>query len=187
MEVHNVPMPEGAAFVVANCMVKHNLTNEYNERREACEDAARTLGVKALRDVSPEQLLAAKDRLNPISFRRALHVVGEIDRVARGSEALANGRLDVFGQLMFESHQSSIDNFENSIPELDTLVDIAKTLPGAYGARLSGGGFGGITVHLVRKDTAEQYRDQLVKAYKERTGLETQAMICEAAEGAAII
>ena len=187
MEVHNVPMPDGAAFVVANCMVKHNLTNEYNERREACEDAARTLGVKALRDVSPEQLLAAKDRLNPISFRRALHVVGEIDRVARGSEALANGRLDVFGQLMFESHQSSIDNFENSIPELDTLVDIAKTLPGAYGARLSGGGFGGITVHLVRKDTAEQYRDQLVKAYKERTGLETQAMICEAAEGAAII
>lgn len=187
LEVGNVPIPAGTAFVVANCMVKHNLTNEYNERREACEDAARTLGVKALRDVTPAQLEAAKAKLNPVSYRRALHVVGEIDRVARCSAALAAGRLEEFGAIMFESHQSSIDNFENSIPELDTLVAIAKTLPGALGARLSGGGFGGITVHLVRKELAEQYKEQLAAAYKERTGLETQAMICEAADGAMVL
>lgn len=187
MDVCNVPMPAGTAFVVANCMVKHNLTNEYNERREACEDAAKTLGVKALRDVSPEQLKAGESKLNPVSYRRALHVVGEIDRVARGSKALEEGNLEEFGKIMFESHQSSIDNFENSIPELDVLVDIAKGLPGALGARLSGGGFGGITVHLVRKEFAESYRDALAKAYKERTGLETQAMICEAYDGAVVL
>ena len=187
LEVHNVPIPEGTAFVVANCMVKHNLTNEYNERREACEDAARTLGVKALRDVTMDMLAAAQEKLNPVSYRRALHVVGEIDRVARGAEALAAGNVEAFGQLMFESHESSRDNFENSIPELDELVAIGRELPGALGARLSGGGFGGITVHLVRKEQAEEYMAELVKKYEEKTGITAQAMICQADDGAMVI
>jgi len=184
MDVYNVPMPSGTAFVVANCMVKHNLTNEYNERRAACEEAARILGAKALRDVTPAQLEAGRSLLDDVTYRRALHVVGEIDRVARGSAALEGGRLEEFGEIMFESHESSRVNFENSIPELDTLVEIAHTLPDALGARLSGGGFGGITVHLVRAEAAEEYRAKLVEAYFKKTGLKTQAMICVAAEGA---
>ena len=187
MEVTNVPIPAETSFVVANCMVKHNLTNEYNERREACEEVARILKVKALRDITMEELIASKAKLNPVSYRRALHVVGEIERVARGAEALAAGDIEKFGRIMFESHQSSIENFENSIPELDELVSIGRGLPGALGARLSGGGFGGITVHLVRKEKAEEYMAQLVKAYKAKTGITAQAMICQAADGAMLV
>ena len=189
LQVHNVPIPAGTAFVVANCMVKHNLTNEYNERREACELAAKILGVKALRDVTPEQLKAAKDKaakdkLPEVAYLRALHVVGEIDRVEKGSQALAAGDLDTFGRLMFESQYSSTNYFDNSIKELDIMVELAKTIPGHIGARLSGGGFGGITVHLVKADQAEQYCKTLADLYQKKTGLKTEAMICTAAQGA---
>lgn len=192
LEVQNVPIPAGTAFVVANCMVKHNLTNEYNERREACEDAARTLagiypGVKTLRDVSLQQLEAAKARLKSLSYRRALHVVGEITRVAAGVAALRHDDITGFGRLMFESHDSSRDHFENSCEELDMLVDIARELPGALGARLSGGGFGGITVHLVKADAANEYQKALVDAYAKRSGLKAEAMICKAADGAELL
>ncbi|MDQ0289265.1 galactokinase [Oligosphaera ethanolica] len=192
LEVQNVPIPAGTAFVVANCMVKHNLTNEYNERREACEDAARTLagiypGVKTLRDVSLQQLEAAKERLKPLSYRRALHVVGEITRVADGVAALQRGDIKGFGRLMYESQYSSSHHFENSCKELDMLVDIARELPGALGARLSGGGFGGITVHLVRAEVANEYQQALIDAYATRSGLKADVMICKAADGAELL
>lgn len=184
LEVHNVPIPKGTAFVVANCMVKHNLTNEYNERREACELAAKLLGVKALRDVTPEMLEQQKEKLPEVAYLRAKHVVGEIDRVEKGAKALSDNDLTTFGKLMFQSQYSSTHYFDNSIPELDAMVEIAKTIPGHIGARLSGGGFGGITVHLVYADQAQAYCQALVKKYKEKTGLDTEAMICTAAQGA---
>ncbi len=189
LDVRTVPLPAGTALVVANSMVKHTLTNEYNERREACEEAARVLGgrypgVRALRDVSLEQLEAARGGLGPLVFRRALHVVGEITRVEQGLEALAAGDLGRFGSLMFESHRSSAENFENSTAELDALVAIGRGLPGAIGARLSGGGFGGITVHLVEADKAAAYARALGERYRERTGLVSDLMICQAADGA---
>lgn len=192
LEVANVPLPPGTALVVANCMVKHNLTNEYNERREACEEAVRALqkrypGIQALRDVSLEELEAAREYVPPLAFKRALHVVGEITRVNRGVESLERGELKAFGAAMFESQSSSTHNFENSCRELDILVDIARGLPGAIGARLSGGGFGGITVHLVEADAAYAYAAALEKAYKERTGLQADVMICQAADGAGIL
>ncbi len=192
LEVANVPLPAGTALVIANSMVKHNLTNEYNERRECCEDAvARLTGkidrIQALRDVSREQLDQYRDELDPTTYRRALHVVGENERVLAGIEALNAGDLDAFGALMFESHESSRVNFENSCPELDKLVDIAKSLDGAIGARLSGGGFGGITVHLVHADCADTYMQELGQAYKAETGVDPQAMVCQAGAGAEIL
>ncbi len=185
-EVQNVPMPEGTVFVVANSMVKHNLTNEYNERREACEEAAKILGVKALRDVTPEQLEAHKADLSEVVYCRAKHVVGEIARVAAGQEALAQGNLDKFGQLMTESHESSRHNFENSCPEIDMLVEIGRTLPGFLGARISGGGFGGISVHLVKAESAQAYCEQLGAIYQKRSGICSHPMILSAADGATI-
>lgn len=192
LEVRNVPIPAGTSLVVANSMVKHTLTNEYNERRQACEQAvailaARDPGIRALRDVSPARLEAAKDLLPPVVYRRALHVVGENDRVFRGIAALEAGDLAEFGRLMFASHESSKNNFANSCAELDTLVDIGRELPGVIGARLSGGGFGGITVHLVRQDSAAEYARLLAARYREKTGLRAEVMTCRAAAGAGIV
>ena len=192
LEVENVPLPAGTALVVANSMVKHNLTNEYNERRESCESAATVLastyeGVVALRDVSMAQLEAAKDKLADVDYRRALHVVGECTRVMSGIEHLEHGDVTAFGQLMFESQDSSTHNFENSCPELDALVSVARDIPGALGARLSGGGFGGITVHLVVANQAETYATELARRYREKTGLNADVMICRAGDGAVVL
>jgi galactokinase len=191
LEVRTVPLPAGTALVVANSMVRHTLTNEYNERREACEAAVRVLrerypGTKALRDVSPEQLAAARADLDPVVYRRALHVVGEIARVEQGVQALAANGLERFGTLMFESQHSSTHYFENSAAELDALVAIGRELPGAIGARLSGGGFGGITVHLVEAASASGYAQALCQRYRERTGLTADIMVCQAADGAQV-
>jgi galactokinase len=192
LDVRNVPIPAGTALVVANSMVKHTLTNEYNERREACEQAVAILaggdaGIRALRDVSPACLEDAKKQLPPIVYRRALHVVGENQRVFQGVEALAANDLGAFGQLMFASHESSRIHFENSCEELDALVAIAQQAPGAIGARLSGGGFGGITVHLVEQEKAEEYARLLADRYQQQTGLRAEVMICRAADGAGVI
>ena len=189
LDVTTVPIPEEAALVVANSMVKHTLTNEYNERRQACEQAVEILAganpdIRALRDVTPEDLEAVEDRLPPTVFKRARHVVGENARVLAGVNALADGNLESFGRLMFESHESSRIHFQNSCDELDHLVDIARGLPGALGARLSGGGFGGISVHLVRQPYAQDYTDRLQTEYATKTGLKADVMICRAADGA---
>lgn len=192
LEVNNAPLPENCALVVANSMVKHNLTGEYNERRARCEEAVAELskhlpGVTALRDVSRSQLDAHKDKLDVMAFRRALHVVGENERVFKGIDALENQDLRGFGRLMFQSHESSRLNFENSCPELDALIDIGQSLPGCIGARLSGGGFGGISVHLVEEKEAEGYCRRLGAAYASLTGKEPQIMICHAGDGAAVL
>ena len=191
LEVRNVPLPPGTALVVANSMVKHTLTGEYNERRERCEEAVAVLqksfnDIVALRDVTREQLEGCRDGMDPVTYRRALHVVGENERVFSGVAALQDNDLAAFGRLMFESQESSRVNFENSCSELDLLVEIGKSLPGAIGARLSGGGFGGISVHLVYEAEAENYSRLLASEYEKRTGLKTEVMICQAAEGAGV-
>lgn len=191
-EVKNIPLPKGVAMVVANSMVKHHLTNEYNDRRADCEAAVRFLqgrlpGIKALRDVTMDQLDAAAGEMDRRVCLRAKHPVGEDERVYAGIQALENGDIKAFGRLMTESHESSRLNFENSCDELDVLVEIGKSLPGFYGARLSGGGFGGITVHFVEDAGADRYAKRLAEAYKQRTGKTADVMICHAAEGAHLL
>jgi galactokinase len=192
LTVRNVPLPQGVALVVADSGVKHNLTGEYNERRRRCEEAVDVLkaqGVQAtaLRDISREQLERYRDQLDIITYRRALHVVGENERVLQGVAALKVNDLTGFGALLSESHESSRCNFENSCPELDVLVDIGKSLPGGVGARLSGGGFGGITVHLVQQSEAEQYAGRLQTAFRELTGKPCETMILHPADGADVM
>jgi galactokinase len=189
LEVSNVPIPQGTAFVVANSMVKHDLTEEYKERRECCEAAAewfhdRSPAISALRDVSLKMLEEHSDELPVQALKRARHVVGENERVYTGMNALENNDIAAFGKLMLQSHESSRVNFENSCPELDQLIETAESLPGHLGGRLSGGGFGGITVHLVKAQEAEQFCKRLTAAYKNLTGTDPQTMICMADEGA---
>jgi len=188
-----VSLSDDYVFIVANSMVKHNLVDsDYNVRRESCEKAVEAIKhkfpeVKALRDVSYKMLEESRDLIDFIDYKRALHVVGENSRVLAGVEALGNNDIELFGSLMFESHQSSKENFANSCTELDYLVELGKTLPGCIGARLSGGGFGGISIHLVKKDRAEEYKNRLFTAYKIQTGIESPVLICQAGDGAEVL
>lgn len=187
-----VRMPSGYSFVVVNSMVKHQLTNEYNERRASCEEAVRALkqhddSINSLRDVTLPELLKWRDSLTPFSFDCAGHVLGENIRVALGLHALGEGDMPGFGQLMFQSHDSSRNLFKNSSPELDTLVDLARGHRECLGARLSGGGFGGITVHLVRTEEAQAYSEAIAAEYAKATGVTPQAFVCRTADGASLL
>ena len=188
--LRTVPLPAGYSIVVINSMVKHNLVDsEYNVRRQDCEAAAEKLAqiypdVKTLRDVSLEQLAAAKSALTEREYRRALHVVGECTRVIEAVRMLEHNDVKGFGRLWFDSHESSRVNFENSTEELDYLVELAKSVPGGLGARLSGGGFGGITIHLGATDGAEEYAKRVQAGFKARTGIDAEYIICAIGDGA---
>ena len=183
--VETTPFPDGVELLITQCGVPHRLAGgEYNERRLQCFDAAARLGAKALRDVSSAQLEAGKASMPELSYKRAAHVVGENERVLQGIEFLRNGDARGFGSLMFASHESSRVNFENSTPELDRLVEIVKGLPGVYGARLTGGGFGGATVTLLERDKAAAVAEAIVAKYHEQTGFTAHTHLCEIADGA---
>jgi galactokinase len=176
MEVGHVPLDGAVSVILANSNVKHALVGgEYNERRSDCEAAAHALGVTFLRDASTEMLTARKSELADRIYRRALHITGENERVLEGCAVLRKGDIARFGELMFASHESSRVNFENSCPELDRLVDAARKTPGVYGARLSGGGFGGATITLVEKGREEEVVKALTAALPEVTCLVTHA------------
>jgi galactokinase len=161
------------------------VAGEYNDRRASCEAAAKALGVPALRAVNPETLAAGRARLTPHQYECALHVVGETDRVARGAALLRGGDVAGFGRLLFQSHASSRDNFHNSCPELDVLVELARTHPACLGARLTGGGFGGATLNLVKREAVADFRTRIAAGYQHQTGLTLESWVCQVVEGAA--
>jgi len=176
MEVGHVPLDGKVSVILANSNVKHALVGgEYNERRSDCEAAAHTLGVSFLRDATTEMLKSRKSEFADRIYRRALHITGENERVLEGSAALRKGDIARFGELMFASHESSRLYFENSCPELDRLVEAARKTPGVYGARLSGGGFGGAGIILVEKGREEAVVKALTAALPEVTCLVTKA------------
>jgi len=189
---NTITFPKGYVFVVANSMIKHDLVDsDYNLRRLSCEKVANVMKgefpeVKTLRDISTKMLNDCKNLLEEQEYRIALHVVGECERVHRGVETLTKGDVKTFGKLLYESHESSRVNFTNSCPEMDILIDLAKTTPECLGARLSGGGFGGITIHLVRESDAEIYCEKIEKAYKEKTGINPEMIICSMGNGASV-
>lgn len=183
--VRTVPIPPDVELLITHSGVKHSLVGgEYNERREQCFEAARLLEVPELRDATRLMVEDARGRLPDVVARRALHITGENERVQEGIGRLEAGDVDAFGRLMFESHESSRVNFENSTPELDALVAIAKEVPGILGSRLTGGGFGGATISLVRREAAKDACEAITAAYEERTGNVCQTYLCEAADGA---
>jgi len=185
-EVRHLPLGGEARFVIVNSGVKHALVaGEYNERRASCEEAARLLGKKALRDVTTAELEAARPLLPATAWKRARHITGENERVAQAVGFLASGRMDAFGRLMSESHESSVRWFENSCEELDFLVEAACAIPGCLGARLSGGGFGGATINLVEAGAVEAFSTRIREAYQSKYGTEPLVLATEACAGAA--
>ena len=181
--VDAVPFPAHLGLLIINSGVKHALTGgEYNERREQCFEAARCMAVPALRDVSSAQLEATE--MPALAKRRARHVVGENERVFQAIEAMRSGHAEALGPLMSASHRSSIENFENSTPELDLLVSLATAQPGCLGARLTGGGFGGAIVALVKIDDAESIRLSVEQDYASQTKHKATGVLCRAGDGA---
>lgn len=180
------PLPPGLAVVVCDSKVKHELASGgYNELRENCDRAAAKLGVDFLRRIDSAQLEAARAKLTAREYECARHIVGENQRVTFALRAFRAGDLSQAGQYFLQSHESSRDSFRNSTPPLDVLVEIARNLPGCLGARLSGGGFGGVTVNLVHSDAAAAFCRSLPEEFRRRTGVSTHAWICSAAAGAA--
>lgn len=187
LEHVHVPLPVGHRVVVANSMVRRALVDSaYNERRAQCEEAARALGVQALRDADESALESVKGRMSEVAYRRARHVIAENARVLRAVDALRRGDAAMFGALMDESHTSLRDDYEVSCRELDLLVDAARRLPGCLGARMTGAGFGGCTVNLVRADALDAFIRALREAYCAATGLDAEMYICDAADGAGV-
>jgi len=177
-------------IVVCDTNVKRKLSaGEYNERRSACEGAAAKITGNTgalLRDVSLTRLLESKTDLSEVEYRRALHVLRENERVGLCCAALAEGRYEEAGTLMCDSHESLRDLFEVSCKELDAMVDIAMGVDGVYGSRLTGAGFGGCTVSLVKAGREGALGDAVMNQYQERTGLEPRVFVFEPGEGAHI-
>ena len=183
--VQHDPMPPGVAVVVADSAVKHDLSaGEYNELRAHCESAARKLGVQFLRFVDPRQLEAQKGKLTEREYKCAFHIVGENQRVVFGERALRDGDIYQFGQYLFQSHASSRDYFKNSTKELDALVECASKLKGCYGARLTGGGFGGATINLVQADAVEEFKRRLAEEYYAKMQIRTEPWVAQVVDGA---
>lgn len=193
LEWKTIPLPEDLSIVIADTTVRRKLTSgEYNKRRFACEEAVRLLqedlpNIKSLRDVSVEDFNRLAIKLPEEVSKRARHVVEEIERSKQAEALLEAGNIQHFGELMNQCHISLRDLYEVSCPELDVMVRVAQSLESCYGARLTGAGFGGCTVNLVRRDGAEQFANALASGYESETGLKPEIYVTRASNGAELL
>jgi galactokinase len=190
LEHRDVKLPDGIVFIAVNSMVKHALAGSaYRERVQECAAAVEDIRkrfptVTTLRDVSPEQFESVGHLLPPVIARRARHVVTENDRVQRFVAASSAGDLGEMGRLLVASHCSLQHDYEVSSPELDFLVDTALAIDGVYGSRMTGGGFGGCTVTMLRPDAADRFRTSIARAYEERFRVTPRMYDCRPSKGA---
>ncbi|MEO6830051.1 MAG: galactokinase [Acidobacteriaceae bacterium] len=191
LEYEALPLPEGVAIIICNTMVKHALsdTGGYNERRREVQEGVRILEerypqVRVLRDVTEEMLRGCEDRMPENVFRRCLHVVTENRRTKEAAVALRRHDFSSFGKLMGEAHISMRDNYAASCAEADTMVELAAKQRGCYGARITGGGFGGCTVNLVVAENADGFVRNVRASYKKATGIDAEIYLSRASDGA---
>ena len=193
LEYRAVKLPPNISLVICNTMVKHKLqAGEYNVRRAECEEAVRKLGavlpgIESLRDVSLEQLTANRTLLSETLFRRCRHVISENRRVRNLADLFAQGKTEGLRELISASHQSMRDDYEISCRELDVMVEIAERQPGMYGARMTGGGFGGCTINFVSVEHAAEFQRRVSAEYESAIGLRPDIYICEASQGAELV
>jgi galactokinase len=187
-----VPMSDpSVALLIINTNVKHELSGgEYAERRGQCEEAARNLGVESLRDVTAVQLEAGKSKMSETVYRRARHVIGEIGRTVHAAGSVRQSDWSAVGQLMYASHAALRDDYEVSCEELDVVVEIAEAIGeqgGVYGCRMTGGGFGGCCVALVKAGAMEDISKKIAADYKARTGIAATIFASRPAAGATVL
>lgn len=194
LEYELVPMNRGAmagaVVVVCNSMVKHSIGGgEYGRRRQQVEEGQAAVsgafpGVRDLGDATMAQLEEVRGRISPEALKRCRHIITENGRVVQMKAALEEGDAESAGALMLAAHASERDDFECSVAEVDFLVDTAASLEGCYGARLTGGGFGGCTVNLVRKEAVDGFIEALRAAYRAKFSIEAETFACEPVDGA---
>jgi len=190
LEYRALPLPAEVRLVICNTVVKHELAStEYNARRAECEAgvhhfAQSNPNVHALRDVTEAELERSRVDLSEVIYRRCRHVITENARVLEAAEALEASDLDAFGQLMYESHRSLRDDYKVSCKELDLMVELAGQAEGVYGARMTGGGFGGCIISIVKAESVDEFKRSVAAGYQEATGLTPEIYVCTAAAGA---
>ena len=186
LESEHVPLGLGDhALVVTDTGVRRELaSSEYRIRRAECEQGAAAMGVRALRDVSPQDLERHRERLSEVVYRRCRHVVTEDARVLESVAALRRHDLSAFGRLMWASHESLRDDYQVSCRELDLLVEIARSVPGVLGSRMVGGGFGGCTVTLAEARALDAFGRAVSAGYARETDREPRITVCAAVDGA---
>ena len=190
LEMTYLALPPNVRLVICNTMVRHELAaGEYNERRASCERSIEAIrkflpNIRALRDLTLEDLEKYGSLLSEIDFRRCRHVITENARVIDAKEALGHVDLARFGRLMYQSHNSLNHDYEVSCRELNLMVSLARNLPGVYGARMTGGGFGGCTINLVEREAVTEFQTSVAQEYEKLTDLSPQISASSAAGGA---
>jgi galactokinase len=188
LDIRLVPIPKGVSLLVLDTSTRHDhSTGGYGERRRECQTAATLLGVKSLRDVTPQELAKHSDRLPEVIERRAAHVVNENVRTLRAVEALNTGDLETVGRLIKESHASLSGLFQVSNKELDLMAEIAAREPGCYGARMMGGGFGGAVIALVADEAVDRFVGRVEMAYTAASHLKAYVYVAHAGAGSGIL
>ena len=188
LETFTAPLPAGAAVVILDTGTRRGLVDSaYNERRAQCEAAARHFCVAALRDVDVATFERGASQLDPVTRRRARHVITENDRTLRARDAMNAGDAAALGQLMIASHISLRDDFEVSSPALDAIVECANADDACFGARMTGAGFGGCAVALVASDGAEGFVERVTTSYVDATGNQPALTITRASQGAGTV
>jgi galactokinase len=190
LEATYLQLPPNVCLVICNTMVRHELaTGEYNERRASCERVVETIAkfrpeVRALRDLTLEDLEHYQNQISSVDFRRCRHVITENDRVKDAKAALESADLARFGELMYLSHDSLDQDYEVTCRELNIMVKLAREFEGVYGARMTGGGFGGCTITLVESKVVPEFQATVAREYEKLTGLSPQIVVSAAAAGA---
>jgi galactokinase len=190
LEMTYLALPPSVRLVICNTMVRHELAaGEYNERRASCERSIEAIrkflpNIRALRDLTLEDLEKYRSLLSEIDFRRCRHVITENARVIDAKEALRHVDLARFGQLMYQSHNSLNHDYEVSCRELNLMVSLARNIPGVYGARMTGGGFGGCTINLVEREVVPEFQTSVAREYEKLTDFSPQIFASSAAGGA---
>ncbi|MCW2255442.1 galactokinase [Providencia alcalifaciens] len=189
LTISAIPVPDDLVVMIINSNKKRGLVDsEYNARRQQCESAAKQFGVKALRDITITQFNQKQDQLDPFVAKRAKHVITENERTLAAAKALTENNLPLLSILMEQSHISMRDDFEITVKEIDTLVDIVKSVLGEQGGvRMTGGGFGGCVVALINQQLVKSVISAVEAQYHALTGLKADIYVCQPSDGAGII
>jgi galactokinase len=188
LDITYASVPEHLAVMLCDTKTPRALTSSaYNERRSQCEEAAKILGVRALRDASLEDLELKRDVMTGIVYRRARHVITENSRCQAFAIALESNQIEELGRLMKASHTSLRDDYEVSSNELNAMAEASWLQPGCVGARMTGAGFGGACVALVEKNKVDEFAYSVNLAYEKASGIKGEILSCRPVDGARVL